>query len=69
MKKNWSNYARDFPQKSREIFTDLRQYHAIVSNVNGKEGNIFKIFNDQIYQIFKDINRDYTDIINKKIFD
>ncbi len=69
LKKKWSNYARDFPQKSREIFNDLRQYQAIVSNVNGKEGNIFKIFNDQIYQIFKDINRDYTDIINKKIFD
>ena len=66
MKTDWKNFAIDFNQNSRGIFNDLRQYNAIISNLNE---DIYNEFKEKIFQVLRDINRDYTDIINSKIYD
>ena len=66
LKTDWKKFAYNLNQNSRGIFADLRQYNAIISNLNN---DIYNDFNEKIFQILKDINREYTDIINSKIYD
>ena len=66
LKTDWKQFANNLNNNSRGIFTELRQYNAIMSNINN---DIYNEFNEKIFQVLREINRDFTDIINSKIYD
>ena len=66
MKTDWKQFANNLNNNSRGIFTELRQYNALISNINN---DIYNEFNEKIYQVLREINRDFTDIINSKKYD